>query len=161
MQQFEYVIVGGGIVGLAVGYALQQKKPGVRIAVLEKEGDWAEHQTGRNSGVIHSGIYYKPGSLKARLCREGNARLLEFCREYGIRHERCGKVIVATIPGEVPLLENLYQRGIANGLEVKRLTAAAVNEIEPHVRCLAGVYVPYTGIVDFVGRGLKLAESIA
>src|ERR1043166_8140757 len=111
MQQFDYVIVGGGIVGLAVGYALQQKKPGVRIAILEKEGDWAEHQTGRNSGVIHSGIYYKPGSLKAKLCRDGNRRLLEFCQQHDIRYEICGKVIVATSPDELPRLQNLYDRG--------------------------------------------------
>src|SRR5437868_15291454 len=113
MQQFDYAIVGGGIVGLAVGYALQQKKPGARIAVLEKEGDWAEHQTGRNSGVIHSGIYYKPGSLKAQLCREGNGRLLEFCQKHGIHYDICGKVIVATSAGELPRLKNLFDRGMA------------------------------------------------
>jgi L-2-hydroxyglutarate oxidase len=160
MKKFDCAVIGGGIVGLSVAWAILERKPGIRLAVLEKEDAWARHQTGRNSGVIHSGIYYKPGSLKAKLCREGNNRLLEFCQEYGIRHERCGKVIVATTPAEVPLMENLYERGVANGLVVKKLSASAVNEIEPHVRCLAGIHVPSTGIVDFVGVCLKLAELI-
>jgi (S)-2-hydroxyglutarate dehydrogenase len=161
MQQFECIVIGGGIVGLSVAWTILKRKPGIRIAVLEKENAWARHQTGRNSGVIHSGIYYKPGSLKAKLCREGNNRLVKFCQEHGIRHERCGKVIVATTPAEVPLMEKLYERGIANGLVVNKLSASAVNEIEPHVRCFAGLHVPSTGIVDFVGVCLKLAELIA
>ena len=96
MQKFDCVVIGGGIVGLSVAWALLEKRPGIRIAVLEKENDLARHQTGRNSGVMHSGIYYKPGSLKAKLCREGNRRLVKFCECHGIRHEICGKVIVAT-----------------------------------------------------------------
>ncbi len=161
MQQFDCVVIGGGIVGLAGAWTLLEKRPGIRIAVLEKENDWARHQTGRNSGVIHSGIYYKPGSLKAKLCREGNRRLVEFCKLHGIRHELCGKVIVATTTSELPLLENLYQRGMANGLAAKKLSAAEVKEIEPHVSCLAGIQVPSTGIVDFVGVCRKLAELVA
>lgn len=160
MEQYDCVVIGGGIVGLAVAWTLLEKRPGIRLAVLEKEDDWARHQTGRNSGVMHSGIYYKPGSLKAKLCREGNRRLVEFCQHYGIRYEPCGKVIVATMASELPLLENLYTRGVANGLVAKKLSADEVKEIEPHVSCLAGVQVPSTGIVDFVGVCRKLADLI-
>jgi L-2-hydroxyglutarate oxidase len=160
MQRFDCVVIGGGIIGLSVAWEILERMPKIRIAVLEKEDAWARHQTGRNSGVIHSGIYYKPGSLKAKLCREGNRRMVEFCDLHAIRYEVCGKVIVATAESELPLLENLYQRGIANGLIVRKLTAAAVKEIEPHVNCLAGIHVPSTGIVDFVGVCRKLAELI-
>src|SRR6516165_11702051 len=160
MQQFDCVVIGGGIVGLGVAWAILQKRPDIRIAVLEKEHDWARHQTGRNSGVIHSGIYYKPGSLKAMLCREGNRRMVEFCDIHGISYEVCGKVIVATMTSELPRLDNLYQRGIANGLELRRLSAPQVREIEPHVSCLAGILVPSTGIVDFAAVCRKLAQLI-
>jgi (S)-2-hydroxyglutarate dehydrogenase len=160
MQQFEYAIVGGGIIGLSVAWTILEKKPGTRIAVIEKEESWARHQTGRNSGVIHSGIYYKPGSLKARLCRQGSRRLVEFCDTHGIRYEICGKVIVATTAPELAPLENLYEGGIANGLAIKRLRASEVKEIEPHVTCLAGIHVPSTGIVDFVGVCQKLVELV-
>ena len=160
MQKFDCVVIGGGIVGLTVAWTLLEQRPGIRIAVLEKEDAWARHQTGRNSGVIHSGIYYKPGSLKAKLCRDGNRRLVKFCEQHGIPHEACGKVIVATTASELPLLESLYERGIANGLEAKKLGAAEVKEIEPHVSCLAGLHVPSTGIVDFVAVCEKLAELI-
>jgi (S)-2-hydroxyglutarate dehydrogenase len=161
MERFDCVVIGGGIIGLSVAWAILEKNPRIRMAILEKEVAWAFHQTGRNSGVIHSGIYYKPGSLKAKLCREGNGKLVDFCNTYGIRYEACGKIIVATTDSELPLMEKLYQRGIANGLVVKKLSVAAVKEIEPHVRCLAGIYVPSTGIVDFVGICCKLAELIA
>ncbi len=160
MQEFDCVVVGGGILGLSVAWTILEKWPGCRVAVLEKEDAWARHQTGRNSGVIHSGIYYKPGSLKAKLCREGNRRLLEFCREHGIRHEVCGKVIVATTVSEIPQMENLYGRGVANGLTVKKLSASEVKEIEPNVSCLAGLHVPATGIVNFSDVCQKLAELI-
>jgi L-2-hydroxyglutarate oxidase len=160
MQQFDYAVIGGGIVGLSVAWMILQSRPNTRIAVLEKEDGWARHQTGRNSGVIHSGIYYKPGSLKAQLCREGNRRLVEFCERHGIRYEICGKVIVATTEAELPLLENLYQRGLANGLIVRKLSEREVNELEPHVRCLVGIHVPSTGIVDFVGVCRKLADLV-
>jgi (S)-2-hydroxyglutarate dehydrogenase len=161
MQEFEYIVVGGGIVGLAAAYAILERDPGARIAVLEKENTWAKHQTGRNSGVIHSGIYYKPGSLKAKLCREGNRRMVAFCQEHDVRYEICGKVIVATKPSEIPLLEKLFDRGLANQIVVKRLTAPQVLELEPHVRCLAGIQVPSTGIVDYASVSRKLAELVA
>jgi L-2-hydroxyglutarate oxidase len=160
MEQFDCVIIGGGIVGLSVAWTILERKPHLRLAVLEKEEGWARHQTGRNSGVLHSGIYYKPGSLKSILCRDGNRRLLNFCDVHGIRYEVCGKMIVATTESEIPRLENLYERGIANGLAVKRLSADAVQEIEPHVSCLQGVQVMSTGIVDFVGVCRKLTELI-
>jgi L-2-hydroxyglutarate oxidase len=160
MEKFDCVIIGGGIVGLSVAWTILEKQPHLRIAILEKENSWARHQTGRNSGVIHSGIYYKPGSLKAKLCREGSRRLVEFCERYGIRHEVCGKVIVATSEYDLPRLANLYERGVANGLTVKKLSADEVKEIEPHVHCTAGIHVPATGIVDFVGVCRKLAELV-
>ena len=161
MRAFDHIIIGGGIVGLATAWTILNRKPGSRVAVLEKEDDWARHQTGRNSGVIHSGIYYKPGSLKAKLCREGQRRMLEFCQDNGIRHETCGKVIVATNAAEIPLLLNLHERGLANGLAVRLLSAEEVNEYEPHVSCIKGIHVASTGIADYRGVCLKLAESIA
>ncbi|MGA9778108.1 MAG: L-2-hydroxyglutarate oxidase [Limisphaerales bacterium] len=161
MQSFDYVIIGGGIVGLSVAFELLERRPDSRVAVLEKENTWAQHQSGRNSGVIHSGIYYKPGSLKAKFCCEGNRRLLEFCRTHGIPYEICGKVIVATTPEEIPRLQNIFERGLANGLSVKKLSQTAVKEIELHVRCLEGVHVPSAGIVNYGAVCRKLAELIA
>ena len=146
---YNFTIIGGGIVGLSTALSLCYDHPSSRIAVLEKEYNWAHHQTGNNSGVIHSGIYYKPGSLKAKLCREGQNSLVQFCRDHGISHEICGKLIIATEHEELILLDNLYHRGIENGLKVSMLTSHQVNEIEPHVRCLAGIQVFSTGIVDY------------
>ncbi len=146
---FDFVVIGGGIVGLSTAKALLERHPGARLAVLEKEGGWARHQTGHNSGVIHSGIYYKPGSLKARFCREGAGALVEFCRERGIEYEICGKVIVATEPGELPLLDDLHERGLKNGLEIERLDPKQLKEAEPHASGLAALRVPSTGIVDY------------
>ena len=159
-MKIDFAIIGGGIVGLATGRALLERQPDARVLIVEKEAVWAAHQTGHNSGVIHSGIYYKPGSLKACLAREGNRSMVQFCRENDIPHEVCGKVIVATAQEQLPLLENLFRRGIDNGLEVTRLTALQVREIEPHVRCLAGLRVPSTGIVDYRSVCRKLAELI-
>ena len=154
-------VIGGGIVGLATAFCLQEKQPGVRVLLLEKESGLAAHQTGRNSGVIHSGIYYKPGSFKARFAREGSRSMVEFCREHGIRHDVCGKVIVATRETELPLLEQLFQRGVENGLPVTRLNVEQVHEVEPHVRCLAGIRVPTTGIVDYKEVCAKCAELVS
>ena len=157
---FDCAIIGGGIVGLATAVALVRKDPTVRVVVLEKEDDFARHQTGRNSGVIHSGIYYKPGSFKARFARAGSHSMVEFCREHGIPHEVCGKVIVATQESEWPLLEKLLQRGLDNQLPVTRLSPEQVREIEPHVHCLAGLRVPTTGIVDYRQVCAKYAELV-
>jgi (S)-2-hydroxyglutarate dehydrogenase len=158
MQPFDCVVIGGGIVGLSAAWAILERDPNTRIAVLEKEDTLARHQTGRNSGVIHSGIYYKRGSLKANLCCTGRRRLVDFCERHDIRHEVCGKVIVATSQSELPRLDNLYERGITNGLTVRKLSADEIKEVEPHVRCIAGIYVLETGIVDFVAVCRKLRE---
>lgn len=157
---FDCAIIGGGIVGLATAVALGRKERGARIVVLEKEDGLARHQTGRNSGVIHSGIYYKPGSLKAKFARDGSRSMVEFCREHGLRHEVCGKIIVATRESQLPQLDKLFQRGLDNGLAVSKLTAQQVQEIEPHVHCLAGIRVPTTGIVDYKEVSAKCADLV-
>jgi (S)-2-hydroxyglutarate dehydrogenase len=159
-MKFDYIIGGGGIVGLATAAALGQRYPSAKILLLEKEEQLAAHQTGRNSGVIHSGIYYKPGSFKAKFATAGSRSMVEFCREHGLRHDVCGKVIVACEEKELPLLENLYERGIQNGLSLTRLTAEQVREIEPHVHCIAGVRVPTTGIVSYKEVSRKYADII-
>jgi L-2-hydroxyglutarate oxidase len=153
-----YIIIGGGIVGLSTAMALSRRFPSAKIALLEKEASWAAHQTGHNSGVIHSGIYYKPGSYKAKLCRDGNRSMVDFCQEHHIDYKICGKVIVATEPHELPLLENLYQRGLSNGTKIKKVTREQVNEIEPYVSCLAGIWVKSTGVVDYKQVCHKYAE---
>jgi L-2-hydroxyglutarate oxidase len=157
---YDFVIIGGGIVGLSSGMALGKRYPKASILVLEKESNWAYHQTGNNSGVIHSGIYYKPGSFKATFCRAGSRSMVEFCQEHDIAHEVCGKVIVATEAEQLPLLENLYKRGLENGLEVKRISPEEVKEIEPHVKCLAGIQVATTGIVNYKQVCQKYADLI-
>jgi L-2-hydroxyglutarate oxidase len=157
---YDFAIIGGGIVGLATGMTLAKRYPDARILVLEKESQWAFHQTGNNSGVIHSGIYYKPGSFKAKFSRDGCQSMVEFCQEHNIPHEVCGKVIVATEEKELPLLENLYQRGLQNGIPVTRITAEEVKEYEPHVSSIAGVHVASTGIVDYKQVCLKYVELI-
>lgn len=158
---YDFAIVGGGIVGLSTGMAIGTRYPMARILLLEKENTWAFHQTGHNSGVIHSGIYYKPGSLKAKFCREGCQSMVEFCQQQQIPYEVCGKVIVATQEQELPLLENLYQRGVQNQIPVVRMTAEDVQAIEPHVSCLAGVRVSSTGIVNYQQVSAKYAELMA
>jgi L-2-hydroxyglutarate oxidase len=154
------IIVGGGIVGLATAYSLVKRERGLRLLVLEKESTLAAHQTGRNSGVIHSGVYYKPGSYKARFARAGSRSMVEFCREHNIAHDVCGKVIVATEEKELPLLDNLFKRGLENELPVAMLAAGQVAEIEPHVHCLAGIRVPTTGIVDYKQVCARLAALV-
>lgn len=146
----EIAVIGAGIVGLATVYQLLRKKKNIRVRIYEKESSEARHQTGNNSGVIHSGIYYKPGSLKAKNCVEGYRMLLEFAKKYKIPHEICGKIIVATDETEIAALENIYKRGLENGLRnLKRLDAAGLKKYEPHVSGVAGLFVPQTGIIDY------------
>ncbi len=157
----DVAIVGAGIVGLAVALQLLRKHPGLKVVVLEKENEVAAHQTGHNSGVIHSGLYYKPGSLKARLCVEGRTAMVDFCREHAIPHEICGKIIVATDENEIPGLLELLRRGQANGVsKMRELSAEQIREIEPHASGIRGLHVPSTGIVDFKVVCRKYAELI-
>ncbi|EGJ33307.1 MULTISPECIES: L-2-hydroxyglutarate oxidase [Moorena] len=158
---YDLAIIGGGIIGLSTAMALGQRYPDAKIMVLEKESSWAAHQTGNNSGVIHSGIYYKPGSFKARFCYEGNRSMVAFCQKHGIDYDICGKVIVATEPEEIPLLDTLYQRGLENGIEIAKITGEEVKEIEPHVRCLAGIRVYSTGIVNYKQVCEKYVELVS
>ena len=161
MEHFDVIIAGAGIVGLATAYKLIEKKPDLKICLLEKENEVSKHQTGNNSGVIHSGIYYKPGSLKATNCRRGYKMLLDFCNENSIPYEICGKVIVATNEEEIPRLKNLYDRGQQNGIEgLKELSAEEVKEYEPYVNGVKGVRVPVTGIIDYKAVSEKLAQLI-
>jgi L-2-hydroxyglutarate oxidase len=156
--RYDIAIIGGGIVGMATAMALAHHSR-ASLIVLEAEDRLAAHQTGNNSGVIHSGIYYKPGSLKARNCIQGREALYRFCEQYDIPHERCGKIIVATLPDELPRLEALYQRGLENGLtEIRKLGPDEIKEYEPYTTGLAAIYVPYTGIVDYVRVTQKYAE---
>lgn len=163
MRQLAYdcdvLVIGGGIVGLSTAYALTRSSPGVRVVVLEKEAGPARHQTGRNSGVIHSGIYYRPGSLKARYATRGAAEMVAFCAENGIAHALTGKLIVATAREELPRLHALVQRGRENGIPVRELGPAQMAEYEPEVRGLAAIHVGTTGICDFVGVARHLAEA--
>jgi (S)-2-hydroxyglutarate dehydrogenase len=155
---YDIVIIGGGIVGLATALQIQRSKPSLKLLILEKENELASHQTGNNSGVIHSGIYYKPGSSKAINCIRGYRLLVDFCKQEGIPFELCGKIIVATSPDELPLLENVYRRGVENGLpELRKLGPAELTAYEPHVRGLAGIFVPQTGIVDYTKVALQYA----
>ena len=158
MPLYDFAVIGGGIVGLSIAMHLGERFPTSKIVILEKESRWGAHQTGHNSGVIHSGIYYKPGSLKATFCRDGCRSMVEFCQKHEIAHEICGKVIVATETAELPLLENLYRRGLQNGIPIAYLTGEEVREYEPHVRCLAGIRVRSTGIVDYRQVCLKYVE---
>jgi L-2-hydroxyglutarate oxidase len=160
METYDYVVIGGGIVGFSTAYHLGKSFPGARVLLLEKEAGPAYHQTGRNSGVIHSGIYYKPGSFKAQFAKSGALSMVAFCKEHGIAHNVCGKVIVATKESELPLLENLYQRGLQNECPVEKVSAERVREIEPHVKCVAGVLVKSTGITSYVEICRKYLELI-
>ncbi|MFJ5534445.1 L-2-hydroxyglutarate oxidase [Streptomyces sp. NPDC093261] len=155
----DVLVIGGGIVGLSTAYAITRAAPGTRVTVLEKEGGPARHQTGRNSGVIHSGIYYRPGSLKARYAVEGAAEMVKFCAEYGIAHSVTGKLIVATEREELPRLHALVQRGRENGIPVRELGPAQITEYEPEVRGLAAIHVGTTGICDFVAVARRLGEG--
>ncbi|WP_405819661.1 L-2-hydroxyglutarate oxidase [Streptomyces sp. NBC_01390] len=155
----DVLVIGGGIVGLSTAYAITRAAPGTRVTVLEKESGPARHQTGRNSGVIHSGIYYRPGSLKAEYAVRGAAEMVKFCAEYGIAHAVTGKLIVATERDELPRLHALVQRGRENGIPVRELGPSQIGEYEPEVRGLAGIHVGTTGICDYVAVARQLAES--
>ncbi|TRX59507.1 L-2-hydroxyglutarate oxidase [Fulvivirga sp. M361] len=158
---YDVVVIGAGIVGLATSLKLKEKNPSLKILVLDKESEVAAHQTGHNSGVIHSGLYYKPGSLKAINCIRGYEMLIRFCKKYDIPFELCGKLVVATSKEEIPLMHTLHNRGIENGLEgLKVLGREQLKEYEPHVNGLEAIYVPQTGIVDYKEVALKYAEVI-
>lgn len=149
-HRFDLAIIGGGIIGLAVAREMMRRRPGARLVLLEKERHLARHQTGHNSGVIHSGIYYRPGSMKAATCREGADAMIEYCRQEEIPHRVCGKVIVAVNAGELPYLEELHRRGIANGVSgLRMLEAGPLREIEPHCAGLRALHVPGTAVTDF------------
>jgi L-2-hydroxyglutarate oxidase LhgO len=158
---YDIAIIGGGIVGLATALALTQRHPNLKLALLEKESTVAAHQTGHNSGVIHSGIYYKPGSLRAKLCVEGAARTMAFCETHNVRYQRIGKVIVASNAEEVQRLDTLYERGSANGVPgLRRINANELREIEPHAAGICGLHSPNTGIADYKGVAYKLREIV-
>ncbi len=157
---YDILIIGGGIVGLASALKLKTAQPQLKVALLEKEGKLAAHQTGHNSGVIHSGIYYKPGSLKAHNCVEGYRQLINFCQKEAIPYELCGKIIVATAQSEIPALENIFTRGQQNGLtDLKKLDQSALREYEPHIQGVQGIFVPQTGIIDYQEVSLRYAEK--
>ena len=158
---FDVIVIGGGILGLASALCVLEKRPGTRLLLLEKEDDLASHQTGHNSGVIHSGLYYQPGSLKAINCRKGYEQLIRFCQEEDISYEICGKIVVAISNVELSRLDELYHRGCANGLkDIRYLEPEEIQEMEPHCKGVKGLYVPQTGIIDYAQVAKKYAEKI-
>lgn len=160
-NNFDFIVVGAGIVGAATAYKLQLKYPNKSIALLEKESKIGKHQTGRNSGVIHSGIYYKPGSYKAENCRIGREQLVEFAKKYDIPYDICGKIIVATKVEEIPLLEDIYQRGLENNTPgIRYLNRDEIRDREPQIEAIKAILVPSAGIIDYVAFNQKLAEVI-
>ena len=162
MADYDVIIAGAGIVGLAAGLKILEQNPNVKLLILEKDNAIAKHQTGHNSGVIHSGIYYKPGSLKAENCIRGYNMLLDFCNKHNVPYEICGKVIVATSEAEFKKLDDIYERGIANGLDkIRKIDKDELKNLEPHATGIRGIHVPYTGIIDFKAVACKYAELIA
>ncbi len=160
-EHFDIIIVGGGIVGLASAYKIALNHPEVRLAVMEKEDRLAAHQSGRNSGVIHSGLYYKPGSSKASTCTVGRKELIAFAKRHKIAHQICGKVIIATDPRELPAMETIFNNGSANGVEgIEKIGPEQIRQIEPQAVGIAGIHVPSAGIIDFVAVANKLADLI-
>lgn len=158
-MNYDIIIIGAGLVGLATAYQTKLKNPDSKVLILEKEKDVALHQSGHNSGVIHSGIYYKPGSLKAKNCIEGYNSVINFAEKHGIRYDLCGKIIVATSQEELPLLDNIYKRGVENGLQdLKYLSREEFREIEPHCEGVRAIKVPQTGIIDYPGIAKKIKE---
>jgi L-2-hydroxyglutarate oxidase len=160
MPTFDAAVIGGGIVGLATAWQLSRLRPDWRLVVLEKESTLAFHQTGRNSGVIHSGIYYRPGSLRARNCREGKIALEAFCSEHGVAWQRTGKVIVATREEQLPQLQTIYERGQQNGVTCQIIDVDRLKELEPHCAGIRAIHVPESGIVDYPGVCRKLSELL-
>ncbi|TVR77689.1 MAG: L-2-hydroxyglutarate oxidase [Chitinophagaceae bacterium] len=158
---YDIIVIGGGIVGLSSAYKINKRFPHLKIAVLEKESEVGQHQTGRNSGVIHSGLYYKPGSYKAKNCVTGRRELVEFAKKYKVPHEVCGKIVVATKTTEIPFLEKIFSNGIANEVEgIEFIDSAQIKEIEPHCVGVRGIWVPCTGIISFKSVTKKLQELI-
>lgn len=161
MKNADVIIVGAGIVGLATGLKILEKDSSLKILLIEKENDIALHQTGNNSGVIHSGIYYKPGSLKATNCTRGYKMLLNFCDVHQVKYDVCGKIIIATSDEEIPIMNNIYDRGIKNGLtDLKILTKEEIKKFEPHTNGIAAIHVPQTGIIDYTEVSKKYLEVI-
>jgi L-2-hydroxyglutarate oxidase len=160
MQRADVAVIGGGIVGLATAYNLSQKFPNRRVVVLEKESTLAAHQTGHNSGVLHSGIYYKPGSLKAINCRDGKKAMEAFCKDEGIEYEICGKVIVATSEAEIPSMNNIFKRGQDNGIKCRIISKEELKEIEPHTSGVKAIFVDETGIVNYRAVCERFAERV-
>jgi L-2-hydroxyglutarate oxidase len=160
VSDYDVIIVGGGIVGIATARELLRRCRGLSLCVIEKEDALAVHQTGRNSGVIHAGVYYAPGSLKARLCREGLEETIAYCREHGLPYDQCGKLIVATSEDEIGRLEALFARGLQNGLPLERLDAAELERREPHIRGVAAVFSPTTAIVSYRDVANAMADEV-
>ena len=160
MNRTDVIVLGGGIVGLATAYRLSQRYPDKSIRLIEKEASLAFHQTGRNSGVLHSGIYYKPSTLRAQNCRAGKQAMEQFCGEQNIAYEICGKVIVAVDDSEIPNLERIFERGQANGVTCEMIGSERLHEIEPHVAGVRAIHVPEAGIVDYLGVCVQLGELL-
>ena len=161
MPDYDVIIAGAGIVGLAAGLKILEQKPNVKLLILEKENEIAKHQTGHNSGVIHSGIYYKPGSLKAKNCIHGYNLLVDFCSRENIPYEICGKVIVAVNESELKRLDDIYERGIANGLDkIRKIESDELKNFEPHAKGVRAIHIPYTGIINYSNVARKYAENI-
>lgn len=161
LTSYDFAIVGGGLVGLATAWAIRAKHPHASIVLIEKEADVALHQSGRNSGVLHSGIYYQKGSLKAQLTAQGRTAMIAFCKQNRIKYELCGKLILATDEREFPQLEELFRRGIENGLSAKIIEQGEVKELEPYAAGLKGVWVPETGIIDFTSVAHTLVKLLS
>ena len=160
-NQFDVAIIGGGIVGLASAYKIQRRHPEKKVVVFEKEEVLAAHQTGHNSGVIHSGLYYRPGSYRAKNCVAGRRELVSFAKEHKVTHDVCGKVVVATQEEELPRLDKIFENGLANDTEgIEKINGQQIKDIEPYCEGIAGIWVPCTGIIDFVGVTNKLAQLI-
>jgi len=158
---YDIAIVGGGIVGTATAYKIQCKFPSIKILLIEKEKQLADHQTGNNSGVIHSGLYYKPGSYKAKNCVDGRRQLVKFAEEFNIKHDVCGKVVAAVEENELPFMNKIFENGLANDTEgIEKITGDQLRDIEPHVKSIGGIWVPCTGIIDYRGTTEKLAELV-